>query len=485
MRRETVWLSAGLVLGGMVLGGVTQWHYSGTAAHADSLDAKTAEKLYQELRSLDSPLVHTSDHLAKIARLCSPSVVHIQSERHGRRGMVEETGSGAIITTSRFPGYYVVTNRHVVDGTELSRISVHLQDGRVLTPQRVWKDKESDLAIMSIQGENLQAAKFGDSSRMEIGNVVLAMGSPFGLSQSVTMGILSAKGRRTLELGPQTEVINQDFLQTDAAINPGNSGGPLINLRGEIIGINTAIASNSGGNEGIGFSIPSNMVVQITEQLLEFGKVSRAYLGVKLDPDFNLQTAVRLKLDRLRGSRVMDVYDNTPASRAGLKFDDVILFFDGIEVHDENHLINLVSLQPVNKEVNTIVLRGGQKLTVKVKLTDRPDTTVSQRKTPGHGSAIEKLGLTLHPLTPAVARDLGFDRSQRGVLILNVDSSSPLQGRVQLYDLIEEVARTPVQTIDDVQDLLRDRDSVDSLVLKVRRTERGQSNSQILVVGHK
>lgn len=485
VRRSTVWMSAGLIASGMLLGGAAQWHWSGTMAHAETLDVKTTDRLYQELRTVSSPLVTSSDHLAKIAKLCSPSVVHIQSERQGRRGFIEETGSGVIVTSTRFPGHYVVTNRHVVDGTEMQRISIHLQDGRVLTPKKIWTDKASDLAILMIEGDQLQAGKWGDSSRQEIGHIVLAMGSPFGLSQSITMGIISAKGRRTLELGPGTDVLNQDFLQTDAAINPGNSGGPLINLQGEIVGINTAIASSSGGNEGIGFSIPSNMVVQITDQLLEFGKVSRAYLGVKLDPDFNLQTAQRLKLDRLRGSRVMEIYPDTPAFHAGLKFDDVVLFFDGIEVLDENHLINLVSLQPVNKEVNAIVLRSGQKITIKVKLSGRPDNKVSQRQTPGHGSKIDKLGLTLHPLTPTVARELGLDRGTSGLLVLNVDAGSPLNGRVQLYDLIEEVARTPVQSVDDLEDLLQERENVDSLLLKVRRKVRGETESQVVVVGRK
>ena len=174
--------------------------------------------------------------------------------------------------------------------------------------------------------------------------MVLAMGSPFGLSQSVTFGIISAKGRRSLKLGTGTQVINQDFLQTDAAINPGNSGGPLISLNGRVIGINTAIASSSGGNEGIGFSIPSNLVRFIFEQLTTKGRVDRAYLGVKLDPRFSQQTAQRLRLDRVRGARVLEVYKSTPASDAHLQIDDVILGFNSTAVQDENHLINLVSL---------------------------------------------------------------------------------------------------------------------------------------------
>src|SRR5438067_105173 len=156
-------------------------------------------------------------------------------------------------------------------------------------------------------GKSVQASRWGDSDKVEIGHLALAMGSPFGLSQSVTLGIISAKGRRSLKMPESSEMINQDFLQTDAAINPGNSGGPLIDMQGQVIGINTAIASQSGGNEGIGFSIPSNLVRRVIDQLLEHGKVIRAYLGVSLDNDFNADTAARLKIDRLRGARIVGI----------------------------------------------------------------------------------------------------------------------------------------------------------------------------------
>jgi serine protease Do len=201
--------------------------------------------------------------------------------------------------------------------------------------------------------------------------MVLAMGSPFGLSQSVTLGIISAKGRRSLILGEKGEdVINQDFLQTDAAINPGNSGGPLIDLQGRVIGINTAIASQGGGNEGIGFSIPSNLCRQVVDQLLEHGRVQRAFLGVRLDEEFDDTAARRLKLNRVQGARVVQVYGDTPAETAGLQIDDVILTFDGQRIEDQSHLIHLVSLTPVNKTVRMEVYREGAKVTVDVRLSE-------------------------------------------------------------------------------------------------------------------
>jgi serine protease Do len=225
-------------------------------------------------------------------------------------------------------------------------IAVHLHDKRVLRPVAKLEDRPTDLAVLLLGERDLTAARLGDSETLEIGHLVLAMGSPFGLSQSTTLGIISAKGRRALRISETTDILNQDFLQTDAAINPGNSGGPLIDMYGSVVGINSAIASNSGGNEGIGFSIPSALVRTVVEQLLTTGRVVRAYLGVSLDPDFNVDAASALKLDRVRGARVLRVNPDTPADRAQMRIDDVVLTYDGTEVQDENHLINMVSLTP-------------------------------------------------------------------------------------------------------------------------------------------
>jgi serine protease Do len=487
LQRSRAIACCGLLTAGFVLGASVDWMRRGASASDQYLTANTLVQLRQELKSSVSPLKTQSDYQAKVFEACSRSVVHIQSERFAgaRRGVVEETGSGIIVESKKSAGFFVVTNRHVVDGTELNKVSIHLHDGRILTASRSWTDKASDIAVLRLDEGNLQPARWGDSDTLQIGHIVFAVGSPFGLSQSMTQGIISAKGRRALELGPGTEVINQDFLQTDAAINPGNSGGPLINLQGEVIGINTAIASSSGGNEGIGFSIPSNLVRQVCDQLLEYGKVNRAYLGVKLDPEFDLNTAKRLRLDRLRGARVLQVYPNTPAARANLLFDDVVLEFNGTTVLDENHLIHLVSLQPVNSEVQAIVQRNGAKVTIKFKLTERPDVrqSLNNRNKPGTGVEIEKLGLTLHELDTHEAAELGFPKMTSGLLVINVDEESPLQGKVQVYDLIEEVALTPMHTIDDLHDLLKDRESMNTLSLKVQRSVRGRPQTQLVIVG--
>ena len=195
---------------------------------------------------------------------------------------------------------YVLTNRHVIKNHNKADIKIRLYDNHELNPLQIWSDPDTDIALMAVAADDLVPARIGDSDQLEIGDSVLAMGSPFGLSRSVTSGIISAEGRRDLKLGEQG-VRLQDFLQTDAAINPGNSGGPLISMRGEVVGMNTAIVSNSGGFEGIGFSIPINMVMMVARHLIEKGVVVRAFLGVTYDKEFDAAMATKLGLPRPYG----------------------------------------------------------------------------------------------------------------------------------------------------------------------------------------
>jgi len=367
-------LLAAVVCGGFGIGAGIGLFSPLASVRAGALSESEVESIYRELDMGGSPLEETSRSLSRIARVVMPSVVHINSTRRLPSRRVEETGSGVVMHSSKRAGTYIVTNRHVIIDAlpELDTISIHIQDGRVLHPRRVWEDRYSDVAVMEVDAPDLRPLRWGDSDELQIGNLVLACGSPFGLSQSMTLGIISARGRSSLGIGRQSGVLNQDFLQTDAAINPGNSGGPLIDLRGRLVGINTAIASTHGGNEGIGFSIPSNLVQHVVDELLEHGEVPRAYLGVKLDSEFGINVARQLRLDKLRGARVLEVYANTPAAKAQFRFNDVILLFDGREVLDESHLINLVSLSDVGRAVEVVIWRDGSRVTLKVDLTDRP-----------------------------------------------------------------------------------------------------------------
>ena len=374
---------AGLFAAGVMFADRVGPHEGGAnVALAETLSVEQAKLLRNELdETPDRPLLLGGEAIARVSRLASPSVVHIESRyRDDDGGSVEETGSGVLIRHPRWADVeggrlFVLTNRHVVAGAanqNRNGIELRLADGHSARPTKVWMDQATDLAVLEIPNRDLPAIHFGNSDALEIGHFVLALGSPFGLDRSVTLGIVSAKGRRRLDLGT-ADLINQDFLQTDAAINPGNSGGPLLDLRGRLIGINTAIASSSGGSEGIGFSIPSNLVRRVFDELLTHGRVRRAYLGVQLDSRFGSSSLANVGLDRLYGARVQTVKPDTPAAEAGLRRNDVVLQFGAIEVQDLDHLINLVSLTPVGERVELTVLRDRRRVPMTLILSERPD----------------------------------------------------------------------------------------------------------------
>ena len=334
-------------------------------------------ELYRQLRSQAEVVEKQSAVVKTVAKLIGPTVVHIEAESTNRRSLqlhvgpvrqVEESGSGVIVELAGKS--YILSSRHLVLGAVPSGIKINLADGRRIYPEKVWDDRETDVAVLAISAPDLVAAPLGNSDNLEIGDFVVAVGAPFGLVHSVTYGIISAKGRRNLELD-DPDIGLQDFLQTDAAINPGNSGGPLVNLRGEVIGINTCIASNSGGNEGIGFAVPINMFVLVARQLIEQGKVSRAFLGVTLDSSFGAARATELGLPRPMGARVIKVSENSPAAAADLREGDVILQFNGVAVDNDTHLVNLVKLTQIGKQVTLIVLRDRRTLTVRAVVADR------------------------------------------------------------------------------------------------------------------
>jgi len=342
---------------------------------AKTLNASTAtasdrEREYSELARDVEALDREFSLIKRVVKLVTPAVVHIEAKLLSRyRGMmeVEEAGSGVIV---EFGGkFYVLTNRHVIRHSSKELIGIHLTDGRILYPSQIWDDKETDVAVLALDAPDLVAVRIGDSDALEIGDFVLAVGSPFGLSQSVTRGIVSAKGRHNLELG-NGELLWQNFIQTDAAINPGNSGGPLVNLRGEVVGLNTAIASASGGNEGIGFSIPINIVERTAHQLVKNNRVARGFVGVRLDGNFDEREAKSLGMERPHGARVVKVEENSPAERAALQVNDVIMAYDNVRIENDTHFIGLVKLTEAGERVLLTVLRAGQPLQMFVEVGD-------------------------------------------------------------------------------------------------------------------
>lgn len=302
----------------------------------------------------------------QVAAKVSPAVVSVessyqaksQSSGRNRGKVIEESGSGFLVTFAGHKGYFVLTNHHVVAHARPEQITVRTADDRILRPVRVLSDPESDIAILGLDSatKKLPTISLGDSEHVRVGQWVLAVGSPFGLNQTVTHGIISARERGEVSLGNTIRI--KDFLQTDAAINPGSSGGPLVNLAGEVVGINTAIASHTGNNSGVAFSIPVNLVKRVTKQLLENGSVSRGYLGMQLARSFEVSDALKLGLDRASGAWVERVFPDTPAEKAGLKANDVVLRVENVLIRNETHLINTISKMPSGRRVQLFVWRN-------------------------------------------------------------------------------------------------------------------------------
>ncbi len=301
--------------------------------------------------------VRLGERFETVSRKISPAVVSVEALKPGKKGKsVDESGSGVLIRVPGQAGVFVITNNHVIAQSQPQQITITLHDNRILHPVQVWSDPESDIGLLKLEDiESLVTAPLGDSEQVKVGQWVLAFGSPFGLHQTVTHGIISARERGQVSLGNTIRI--KDFLQTDAAINPGSSGGPLANIDGEIIGLNTAIASHSGNNSGVAFSIPINMVKKVVRNLLDKGVVSRGYLGLQVAPSFESADAQKLGLERLQGALVESIYPETPAALAGIRKGDVVLQIDNVVIRNENHFINVVSSMDPGKTIKLRIWR--------------------------------------------------------------------------------------------------------------------------------
>jgi S1-C subfamily serine protease len=312
----------------------------------------------------------------KVARTVAPSVVSLEAIKptieDGKTRSVDDSGSGSLV---RFPGktgLYVLTNYHVIGAAPPRQITINTADGRILKPLKVLSDPESDIALLSIKDEaGFKVLPIGDSDKLRVGHWVLAFGSPFGLNQTVTHGILSARGRGQVSLGSTIRI--KDFLQTDAAINPGSSGGPLVNLEGELIGVNTAIASPSKASAGVAFAIPSNLLKEIAGQLIEKGRVVRGYLGAELAVGIDLNEALKLGLGKAQGALVNAVMPDSPAARAGLRRGDVILSLEEEPVLNDNQFINRVSAYTPGRRVQMKIWRDRAMKTIEAVIGDWSD----------------------------------------------------------------------------------------------------------------
>ena len=356
-------------------------------------------------------------------------------------GRAVSLGSGFIID----PTGYIVTNNHVIDGAD--EITVTLTDNTTLKAKLIGKDERVDLALLKVETDKpLTAVPIGDSDVARVGDVVLAIGNPFGLGGSVTAGIVSARGR-DIRQGPY-----DDFIQTDAAINKGNSGGPLFNMKGEVIGINTAIYSPSGGSVGIGFSVPANLAKPVIAQLREYGKARRGWLGVRIQqvtPDI----AESLGLKETTGAMVAGVNDDGPADKAGVKNGDIILKFNSQDVKEMRSLPRIVAETPVGKAVPLVLWRDGKEMTVQAAVGELPDD-IQQASAGGGGkekpnktSDIAGLGARLAPITDDLRNQFKLSADQKGVVVTDVDTDGAAAGRgLKPGDVIVEVQQQAVST---------------------------------------
>ncbi len=381
-------------------------------------------------------------------------------------------GSGFIIDADG----YIVTNHHVVDGSRT--IEVQLSDGRTFQPKVIGSDPETDIALLKIEATGLPMIPLGSSSALKVAEPVMAIGNPFGFDHTVTVGIVSGTGRF---IGAGRF---DDFIQTDAAINPGNSGGPLINTRGEAVGINSAIRSSTGGFQGIGFAIPVDLAKPILGQLRASGKVTRGWLGVGIQP-LTQELAKSFGLTGTQGALIASVSDDSPAARAGFKPGDVIVTFDGKTVEGPRVLPAIVANTPVGRAVPVVIVRDGKRQTVTVTVGSLADSQEARaatgEKPPPESRATDKLGLALQELTPELAKQLGV-QSDKGVVVTQVKPDSPAaQAGLAPGDVIREVNRMPVQDLQDVERGLSRGQDPAQVLLRVER--EGSQRYVVLGIG--
>ncbi|HEY6332237.1 MAG TPA: trypsin-like peptidase domain-containing protein, partial [Blastocatellia bacterium] len=435
---------------------------------------------------------------SRAATLVKPTVVNIKVSEDSQHGPLsrETTGSGIIVQ----PDGFILTNEHVVDGAAL--IKVKLYSGDELPARLIGEDTETDLAVLKVDPrQSLPFARLGDSEKLNVGDWVLAIGSPFGLDQSVTAGIISAKDRTTeqannsLQRSTEQMSVFQRFLQTDAAINPGNSGGPLVNLAGEVVGINTMIATSTGIYTGIGFALPSSTAVEIYNQLVTGGRVRRGFIGIEL-MDVTPQIARQNNLEDTQAVIVKDVTGpDSPAARAGMRAMDIILSVDGQRIKNTQDLISRIASHPAGTQTTITYIRDGQLTTVPVTLDERKDAQAANpsKIRPGEGGADQHnqeepgsaqspqlgsgpkpnikpgLGLTVITLTPQEAKARGIE-GVRGAIVTFVDQHGVATSNdLRLDDVVVSINGKAVSSAEDFDQVARGLKSGDDVVIRSMR----------------
>lgn len=433
-----------------------------------------ADKSSLDLDAVDV-LQRLDDEYAKVVNAVIPSVVSITTTKTVSRRMpidplelffgrrfsddnpaqqkVTSLGSGVIVSKEG----HIVTNNHVLNGTD--DVTVQLSDGREAKAKIVGTDGQIDIAVLKIDLPNLTPLAIGDSDKVRVGQIVMAIGNPFGLDESVSQGIISAKDR------PAVNDSQVEFFQTDTAINPGNSGGPLVNIRGEVIGINTAIYSESGGNQGIGFAIPSNVVRAAVNSIISKGRVIRGYLGVAIQP-VTKDIAEQFKLDSAHGALVTDVTPGSPAEKAGIIRGDVIRKVNGYDIKDTVSLVNRIAEADVGSNLMIDLIRDGAAKAVTAQITEQPADLVARmnrrQNVPAPSGTSENAlfaGIEVQNLTQQLRAEAKVPANVNGVIVMSVDPTSPVAQQVKPGDVIEQINRQPIANVDEFERVVGQLDS--------------------------
>jgi serine protease Do len=479
LRRSQV-LALGLVLaagaGGYAIARVTP---STTAAGHVRASLKVADPSEGPSKSGFAPIV--KQVLPNVVNISSSKVVRTPNQSEGmpvdpffqqffgkrfgpgpevpKQRREQSLGSGVIVS----PEGYVLTNNHVVEGA--TDVKVTLSDKRELKAQIIGTDAKTDVAVLKLEGPNFPAITLGDSSKVQVGDYALAIGDPFGVGQTVTMGIVSAKGRSNLGIEDY-----EDFIQTDAPINPGNSGGALVNDRGELVGINTAILSHgSGGNEGIGFAIPVNLAREVMNQIMDHGKVTRGYLGIVIQP-ITPAMSKALGQSEPQGVLVGDVSPKGPAQASGVERGDVILDLNRKAINDSNELRNTIAMLQPGETVTLKVSRNGSTRDINVKLGELPSSKEEAQNEHGGASKDALEGVSVDNLDAKTAKELGLPASTKGVVVTDIDPSSPkADSGLRKGDVIQEVNHQPVHNVAEFEQALHKTGKENALLLVNRR----------------